>query len=218
MRPLVLFDYDGVLVDSLDYFLDAFLDSCREHGCHQVRTRDDFLDLFNINFYEGMAQAGLNGELRDSVFRGMALRLKEKAGNYLFFNGIPEALRALAEFADIYVISSNDSEVVQGFLDAHNLSLYQEVLGSDKDTSKVRKIRTVSSRHPGVPAIYVGDTIGDILEAREAGAIAVGVGWGWHGAARLETAHPDRLLNTPAELVPCLRSFISALPFAGASL
>jgi phosphoglycolate phosphatase len=218
MRPLALFDYDGVLVDSLEYFLDAFLDSCLEHGCHQVRSRDDFLALFDINFYDGMAKAGLSGSLRHAVFHGMAERLKAKSEKYSLFPGIPEALRGLAEFADIYVISSNDSDVVQKFLDAHNLSVYREVLGGDKDTSKVRKIRTVSGRHPGVPAIYVGDTSGDILEAREAAAIAVGAGWGWHGRDRLTKVRPDHLLNAPADLVPCLRAIISTLPFAGPAL
>jgi phosphoglycolate phosphatase len=124
----------------------------------------------------------------------------------------------LAECAAIYVISSNDSHVVQGFLDAHNLSLYQDVLGGDRDTSKVRKIRGVAAAHPGVPILYVGDTTGDILEAREAGVITVGAGWGWHGFARLEKARPDHLLKTPADLIPCLRAVISALPFTGSSL
>lgn len=210
MRPLVLFDYDGVLVDSLDYFLDAFLGACHAHGCHQVRTRDDFLALFDSNFYDGMAKVGLSGKLRRAVFNGMAERLKTKSGKYSFFPGIPEALRRLAEFADIFVISSNDSVVVQEFLDAHHLSLYREVLGGDKDTSKVRKIRAVARRHPGVPAIYVGDTSGDILEAREAGVIAVGAGWGWHGSARLEKLHPVHLLEAPADLVPCLRAVMRA--------
>ena len=209
MRPLVLFDYDGVLVDSLDYFLDAFLESCHAHGCRQVRTRADFLNLFDINFYDGMAKVGLTGKLRRAVFHDLAERLKAQSGRYTFFRGIPEALRELAEFADIFVISSNDSAVVQEFLDAHNLSLYREVLGGDKDTSKVRKIRAVSGRHPGVPAVYVGDTAGDLLEAREAGVIAAGAGWGWHGPARLKKLSPDYLLQAPADLVPCLRAVIT---------
>lgn len=218
MRPLVLFDYDGVLVDSLAYFLDAFLASCEEHGCHQVRTREDFLALFDINFYDGMAKAGLTGKLRTAVFHGMAERLKGKSGKYTFFPGIPEALRGLAGFADIFVISSNDSDVVQGYLDAHGLRVYRDVLGGDKDTSKVRKIRSVARLHPDAPTIYVGDTTGDVLEAREAGSLAVGAGWGWHGADRLKKSRPDYLLASPADLVPCVQSIISSLPFTGSSL
>jgi phosphoglycolate phosphatase len=205
MRPLVLFDYDGVLVDSLDYFVDAFLDSCREHRFDKVQSRQDFLALFDVNFYDGMAKAGLGGQLRKNVFRGMAERLALKSDRYAFYPGIPEALRDLAAFADVYVVSSNDSAVVQAFLDHHGLTVYRDVLGGDKDTSKVRKIRAVAARHPGVPAIYVGDTTGDILEAREGGAIAVGAGWGWHGAERLAAACPDYLLTHPGELPACVR-------------
>jgi phosphoglycolate phosphatase len=206
MRPLVLFDYDGVLVDSLDYFLDAFLDSCRAHGFEQVRTREDFLALFDTNFYEGMARAGLNGKLRDDVFRGMAERLAAKSGRYLFFPGIPEALRRLAEFADIYIVSSNDSAVVQGFLDEHGLDVYRDVLGGDKDKSKVRKIQTVAKAHPGAPLFYVGDTTGDMAEAHEGGAVAIGVAWGWHGESRMQAARPDKLLHHPDELPACIKA------------
>lgn len=209
MRALVLFDYDGVLVDSLDYFVDAFLDSCHEHQFHKIGSRQDFLALFDVNFYAGMARAGLNGALRESVFRGMAARLAEKSDRYSFFPGIPEALRDLAAFADVYVVSSNDSAVVQEFLDHHGLTVYREVLGGDKDTSKVRKIRAVAARHPGAPTIYVGDTTGDILEAREGGAISVGAAWGWHGAERLSAACPDYLVQQPGDLVACIRKAVS---------
>ncbi len=204
-RPLILFDYDGVLVDSLDYFLDAFLDACREHGCHRVKTRADFLALFDINFYEGMSQAGLSGNLRDNVFRGMAERLKLKSEKYRFFPGIPEVLRRLAEFADVFVISSNHSAVVRDFLEAHGLTVCRDVLGGDKDASKVRKIRSVAARHPNVPVFYVGDTAGDIREAREAGAIAVAAAWGWHDAEKLAREKPDHLLAAPDALIPCIQ-------------
>jgi phosphoglycolate phosphatase len=204
MRPIVLFDYDGVLVDSLDYFLDAFLDSCHEHGCDKVRSREDFLGLFDTNFYDGMANIGLNGKLRTDVFHGMAVRLATKSGLYSFFPGIPDALRALAQFADIYVVSSNDSHVVEGFLKAHGLDMCRDVLGGDKDTSKVRKIQSIGRLFPDAPLIYVGDTTGDMHEAREGGAVAVGVGWGWHGPDRLRKANPDHLLHSPNELPPCV--------------
>lgn len=216
MRPLVLFDYDGVLVDSLDYFLDAFLDSCLENGFERVKTREDFLALFDVNFYEGMARAGLDGKLRDDVFHGMARRLAGKSTRYTFFPGIPDALRRLAAFADIVVVTSNDSAVVQAYLDEHDLTLYKDVLGGDKDTSKVRKIRSMARLYPGAPLVYVGDTTGDILEAREGGALAVGAAWGWHGATRLAGAKPDRLLMAPAELPGCITQ-ISRLPGAPAA-
>ena len=47
----------------------------------------------------------------------------------------------------------------------------------------------------------MGDTVGDILEAREAGVCTVGAAWGWHGAERLLRAAPDHLAHSPSDLL-----------------
>ena len=209
MRPLVRFDFDGVLVDSLDYFLDAFLDSCRENGCPQIASRHDFLALFDVNFYAGLARAGIDESRRKAILHGMAQRLAAKSGRYGFYPGIPDALREIASFADLYVISSNDGPVVKAFLDEHGLTVCRGILGGDHDTSKVRKIRTVSRLHPDALTLYVGDTAGDIIEAREAGAVAIGAAWGWHGEERLRGTRPDLLLRSPDELPAGLIAYLN---------
>ena len=76
-----------------------------------------------------------------------------------------------------------------------------EVLGGDHEQSKTRKIRAVRQRFgESLPAWYVGDTIGDMVEARAAGAVTVGAAWGWHGAERLLRASPDHLAHSPSDL------------------
>jgi phosphoglycolate phosphatase len=56
---------------------------------------------------------------------------------------------------------------------------------------------------------YIGDTVGDILEAKGAGVRSIAVTWGWHNRDRLVKAAPDYLVETPNELLkvccePCL--------------
>jgi phosphoglycolate phosphatase len=48
---------------------------------------------------------------------------------------------------------------------------------------------------------YIGDTTGDILEAREAGVQTVAVTWGWHSREKLVAVHPDFLVDRPEELL-----------------
>jgi phosphoglycolate phosphatase len=48
---------------------------------------------------------------------------------------------------------------------------------------------------------YVGDTVGDIKEARLAGVKTVAVTWGWHNKERLEMASPDYVIETPDDLL-----------------
>jgi len=79
------------------------------------------------------------------------------------------------------------------------------VLGAEQARSKVEKIQTIAARHPNAEIYYVGDTRGDILEARQAGAKAVGAAWGWHGADRLRQANPDFIAESLEELEAFLR-------------
>jgi phosphoglycolate phosphatase len=77
-----------------------------------------------------------------------------------------------------------------------------DVLGGEQEASKTRKIAAVRRCFgEALPAWYVCDTVGDVLEAREAGVRTVGVAWGWHGEERLRRASPDRIVHAPSDLL-----------------
>ena len=68
-------------------------------------------------------------------------------------------------------------------------------------TGLLRTIRELGS----TPArtVYVGDSPGDVRTARNAGAYAVGVSWGYHAVEDFaaEDAEPDLMIDSPLELV-----------------
>ena len=108
----------------------------------------------------------------------------------------------LAEAHPVFVITSSRTATVERILSEHDVRGVVEVLGGDHEQSKTRKIRAVRRRiGESLPAWYVGDTIGDMVEARAAGAVTVGAAWGWHGAERLRRAAPDHLAHTPGDLL-----------------
>ena len=76
----------------------------------------------------------------------------------------------------------------------------KDVLGAEKERSKAIKIGDTMARHINQPAYYVGDTSGDIIEGKRAGAMTVAVTWGWHDVEKLEEASPDFIVSSPAEL------------------
>ena len=43
-----MFDYDGVIVDSLEIFRENLIRACKMNGCNQI-SEGNFLDLFNGN-------------------------------------------------------------------------------------------------------------------------------------------------------------------------
>jgi phosphoglycolate phosphatase len=48
---------------------------------------------------------------------------------------------------------------------------------------------------------YIGDTTGDIREAKMAGIRTVAVTWGWHSRERLAKLQPDYLIDNPSDLL-----------------
>ncbi len=53
---LLLFDFDGVLVDSIEVYEKTVTDCLREIGQPLKRGREEFLELFEENFYKSLAE------------------------------------------------------------------------------------------------------------------------------------------------------------------
>ena len=47
-----MFDYDGVLVDSLDIFATTFIAASRACGYNGIKTHEQVVRLFDGNFFE----------------------------------------------------------------------------------------------------------------------------------------------------------------------
>jgi phosphoglycolate phosphatase len=82
-------------------------------------------------------------------------------------------------------------------------SYFQDIFGSDFRFSKKEKIDYALAKYriARERAFYIGDTAGDILEARAAGVRSVAVTWGWHSRERLAAVNPDYLVDTPEGLL-----------------
>ena len=66
---LFLFDFDGVLVDSLDVYEKTVTDCLKKINQPLTRGREEFLELFEGNFYESLVKRGvdLNEFMKASV-------------------------------------------------------------------------------------------------------------------------------------------------------
>jgi len=204
MQRVLLFDYDGVIVDSFEAVCESFLEACQAHGFTQLRGRQDFLRLLDANLYEGLMAAGLPGSAVVPILKTMDARQAVRR-RYTFFHGMPDVLARLAQEHVLFIVTSNHSTIVADFLSRHGMHCFRDILGADTERSKARKIQQVMARYPGQQCYYIGDTKGDMLEGAQAGAHTVAVAWGWHALAHLATAQPTHLVHSPAEL---LRLFI----------
>ena len=201
-RDLFLFDFDGVLADSLDLYAEAAKRCLERIGTPIVKSREDFLALFDGNFYESMAAQGVN--LADYVRAAKEIMPGLDYDAMKTFDGLLPVLAALSRGHCLLVISSNGSKTIRKMLVRFGFDPYfREILGADFLVSKKEKIDYALAKY-GIPAqrtFYIGDTAGDIKEARAAGVRSVAVTWGWHSRERLLAAQPDFLVDTPEGLL-----------------
>ena len=200
MSGLVMFDYDGVIVDSFDVFRSAFLTACRKCSGYKTDSDARLMELFDGNLFEGMKNLGMNNREIDHTLKTFETIISEHLDSVNFFSGMAEALKAISLGNIIFIITSNVSHIASRVLKKNGVDFVKDVLGAEKEKSKAKKISDTMTRYTNHPAYYVGDTSGDIIEGRSAGALTVAVTWGWHDAGKLRDASPDFMVSSPAEL------------------
>ncbi len=215
MIPLLMFDFDGVVADSLEVFHEHLAAACRAQGFSQVDEREAFLNLFDGNMVSSLRQLGMSAETLSSVLADLGQRLAAALQSCPPFPGIPEALQELARNAPVYIITSSLSSVVQDYLAHHGITGIRDVQGADKEPSKVLKIERLKTQWPDHRPVYIGDTLGDMLEAHAAGAVPIGVAWGWHDPSRLRRGDAAIIFDTPAELARRLQAADFSQPSHG---
>jgi phosphoglycolate phosphatase len=194
---LIMFDFDGVIVDSLDHQCRAFVETLRAEGFADLATADQFLEFTESNWFEALAAAGVPPSVVSEVENAFGA-----APSPELFPEMATVIERLAAAHRVIVITSSRTDVVERVLAQHSVRGVAEVIGGDQDESKTRKIDNARRRFGrALAAWYVGDTVGDILEARRAGVGTVGVAWGWHGVERLRRANPDHMAHAPSDLL-----------------
>jgi phosphoglycolate phosphatase len=200
MNNLVMFDYDGVIVDSLEVFTSVFISACHKNGYHGIDSGKRLLRLFDGNLFEGMAGLGLDRHLIKRILKTFQADIGEHVDQIKLFDGMAEAMAAIARRNIIVIITSNVSHTVRQVLWEKGIDGFDAVMGAEKEKSKTRKIKQAMMRYPKRPAYYIGDTVGDIIEGRKASALTVAVTWGWHEKEKLKLASPDFMVSSAGEL------------------
>ena len=199
---LFLFDFDGVIVDSLDVYEKTVTDCLDVIGQPLTRGREEFLELFDGNFYESLVEKGV--DLDKFMNASVEILAKINYADMRPFPAVGPVLRELKKNHPMVVISSNDTPTIQEALGLYGLDgIFDDVLGSDFMLSKKDKILHIIDKYhvEKHDIYYIGDTTGDIKEGREAGVKTVGVTWGWHTKDKMLAAAPDYLFDKPEDLL-----------------
>lgn len=201
-KKLFLFDCDGVLVDSLQVFEGTVRECLAVIGQPILKSREDFLDLFDDNFYTAIVQKGV--DLEAFMMAAGPILARIDYGEMKSIEGLLPVVAALNRRHPLVIISSGGEKTIRNQLTHFGFDgCFKTILGSDFLLSKIDKIHHAVTAFQADKNItyYVGDTTGDIREAKMAGIRTVAVTWGWHSRERLEAVDPDFIVDKPFELL-----------------
>jgi len=201
MEKIIIFDYDGVIVDSLEVYEKAVISAFNKNGFNQINSRESFLALFDGNFFESAVKIGIPAEKMPAIIKELEPNLLSLQKGLKLFDGIRKVLAVLAKKYNIFIATSNLTNVVKTYLESQNITGFKEIIGADKGKSKVKKIENIKAKYPDSEIFYVGDTKGDMIEGKLAGAKTVAAAWGWHDIGRLKEGKPDYIAKKPSDLL-----------------
>jgi len=110
-QKLILFDFDGVIVDSLEVY-EAVVRQCFERvGRPIIRNRGDFLALYHDNFYREVESRGI--DINDFMAALAEIRPQIDTSLIQPYQMLASVLLELAERPRLILISSNHEETIQ---------------------------------------------------------------------------------------------------------
>jgi phosphoglycolate phosphatase len=203
---LIVFDYDGVLADTLDDLLQSGQEACNQLGIKHVVTKDDLGNLEVMSFATYGRACGVPEHLVDEFVQICLNLIAEKASPPAIFTGLAEVVRSLSINHRLAIVTTNSSQNVNAFLVRNGLdSLIQSVYGVDTPGSKAQKISMARDRlfadHKPGSVFMVGDSLSDVLAAKEASATSIAVTWGHQSLEILRRGNPDYVVSSPHHLI-----------------
>jgi phosphoglycolate phosphatase len=202
-KKLVLFDFDGVLINTLPMSYELSLVT------NPDLTYEDYQKMSHGNFYDAF-----QGEGAPMKYIGNPNYHADYRNRVREFDtplSIQEAVRNFSKKYAVAIISSGSEEAIAHFLEKEDLlKCFNDILGYETHKSKVVKIKTLLEKYLISPsdAILVTDTLGDIREATEANVKSIGVTWGLHDRETLAKGNPAAIIDDPANLEDTVESLL----------
>ena len=205
----VLFDLDGVLVDSRTAFTRSMNGALVEHGLPErsPEALHPFLGPpLHRTFATLAAESGAGEEVVDGLVLAYRARYRASAvAESAVFPGMADALAELAAVMPLVVATSKSRALAEPLLEELGLrSYFQAIYGPSLQARDEAKSLTIARALEGLPharrPAMVGDRKFDVLGARAHDLPCVGVLWGIGSERELREAGAAVLIDEPADL------------------
>lgn len=190
----IIFDFDGVLMDSTVLTREIISDFLPDF------TKKQFDEVFRSNVYENPLVRKIISENNERFQERFHNEISEET----FFEFAKYIIDELGRDYNLYINTSAPAKSVKMYLSYINReNSFEEILGKEDSFSKVEKFNMLIERFSLDinSCLFITDSLGDIFEANEVGVESIGVTWGVHSLDILSRGNPFSIANDYEELI-----------------
>lgn len=187
MIKLIIFDYDGVIVDSFSNVHRVYKIICKKLNKNCPNDFDSFKEVYgehHLHFYDKLNFTDDEREKADIIFKKEIIKQKTNV-----FNEIDKLLKDFHKKYKLFILTSNYKEEVINKLTKHNILRYfDKIIGKEtysiKRFEKVEIIKKILKDYDlnQDEVVLIGDRNVDFKEGVDAGLkhiLLVDYGWGY---------------------------------------
>lgn len=203
MSKLIIFDFDGVLNDSLEALYELnFL--AGKHLDKRI-SKSDYLNFFSSGGFHNNLEKFLNlGQEELMEFKNFKSSIYDsfysKTRLYDFTVELINTLQAKG-YLLVIISSAPPFHIDKTLTNAGIRQAFLKISGINKQ-GKANAITSIAKQLDvdKTNCVFITDTVGDIVDGRLAGIRTIAVTWGFHNKEELLASHPDCLITTSKEL------------------
>lgn len=207
MIKLIIFDYDGVIVDSFSTIYEIYQIICKKLNKKCPKDIEGFRKIYGRTFLDLYKNLKiLTQEEKEKAERIYKEELLKQEPN--IFEGMTETIKILHKNYKLIIVSSNYKvEVEQKLKKFDILSYFSVIIGKTDDApTNLRKTEEITKMIKNLKltneeVIMIGDRVIDYTEAKEAGLTNIILAsYGWDGKEKLKE-YANLMVHSPKGIV-----------------
>lgn len=201
MKPYLIFDFDGTIVQSKMLAIQLFNELSGKYGGRKI-DKKDIAYLSDLSIPDRLRALNVPLHKLPALIIEGKREYKNAAVGLQPVDGIREVLFSLKDNGYSLGILS-----FQRFLDLYELTVFDFIHSSTNLFGKHKAITSMARKFQidRNQMLYVADELRDVQACKKIGVKIVAVTWGFDSASLLAEAKPDFICNSPAAFADLLR-------------
>lgn len=210
MKNFIVFDFDGVLADSLEsLYRINFLSA---QSLKKELSKDQYVSGFEGSLNQRLASILELNQTQADAFASKKTELFPQHYNtqtIQLFDFSKELISNASDQGELWILSTAPENRIRNVLDSTDSTKYfKKIIGQSKQ-SKSFFLEELVQRNPNSEVFFITDTTGDVQEAKKVTAAVhtIAVTWGFHASELLISEAPDMLAREPKDILDYIGTY-----------